>query len=137
MLLIPGSPHYQLLQSMHRLDSFSRTNPASPQAAQAFDEFLRIGHRAHLVEATLLSAIAAIAVAIIFVWLPPLSVWEAVFVVSGFAVYLTGRTGLRYFGGLDALGIGVFAAVIWIGRYSTRKRRPGPDPRPSELRPET
>jgi hypothetical protein len=116
MLLIPHTPHNELLRTMQALDWFSKNGRDSPKANEAFDEFLRIGRQTTVVESTVLPVCAAVAVTVLSLWLSRLSNWDIGLVAAGFAVSRMLRTEIEYLELWDVCGVGVFAAALWIGR---------------------
>jgi hypothetical protein len=92
MLAIPGTPHYRLLQQMFVLDSY-RNTPALDAANAAFDEWLRIGRQAEWVNATILTALAARAVLLLWRRKRPLSALETLSIVAVFAAGVMWRLG--------------------------------------------
>ena len=107
MLWIPGTPHRRLLEQMHVLDSY-RSTPEAPEAGLAFDEFLRIGTQSEVFEATVLSAIAGVTVAVAARLGGPLRIWEALFVAAGFTLIRMVRLSEFVPDAMSLLGTAVF-----------------------------
>jgi len=91
MLTIPGTPHHRSLQQMFVLESY-RESPDVNAANAAFDEWLRIGRQAEWVEATVLPALAA--AGILLLWRrKQLSTIEILSTVAAFTAGVMWRFG--------------------------------------------
>jgi hypothetical protein len=111
MLVIPGTPHYRLLQQMHVLDSY-RNNPDLDAANPAFDEFLRIGRQADWAEATILSAFAAGVVLLLWRRKRQLSSVEILSIVPIFVAGVMWRSGSTRVGAALVTAAFVFGVVL-------------------------
>lgn len=111
MLAIPGTPHYRSLQQMFVLDSY-RSNPNLDAANAAFDEWLRIGRQAEWVEATILTALAAVAVLLLWRRSRPLSAFEIVSIVVMFTAVTMWRVGSAEVDAPLVTTVFVFASVL-------------------------
>ena len=97
MLSIPGTPHYRSLQQVFVLDSY-RNSTDRDAANAAFDEWIRIGRQVDWAEATILTAIAAVMVLLLWRRKRPLSSAETVSIVAVFIAGVMWRNG----SGIDA-----------------------------------
>ena len=105
---------------MHVLDSY-RSTPEAPEAGLAFDEFLRIGTQSEVFEATVLSAIAGVTVAVAARLGGPLRIWEVLFVAAGFTLIRMVRLSEFVPDAMSLLGTAVFGCTVWVAE----RRRAG------------
>jgi|SRR5688572_12463176 hypothetical protein len=123
MFFVPGTPHRRALEQMWVLESY-RTSPEASGAGAAFDEFLRLGEQTRLVDATVVSAAAGVAVALVARASSPLVLRDIAIVVLGFLIGQMWRQGPRMTG-VVLLAIAVFGAVIWVAEWLRRSSSQG------------
>lgn len=116
MLAIPGTPHHRSLQQMSVLDSYRNTTDLDAANA-AFDEWLRIGRQAEWVEATILTALAAGAVLLLWRRKRPLSAFEIVPIVAVFIAGVMWRFGSADVDAPLVTTVLVFTLVLSAARF--------------------
>jgi hypothetical protein len=123
MMLMPFTPHGRMLRGSQVLNSF-RDCTDCEAASAAFDEWLRVGHQAQIVEATVLPIAAGLAVVLVSRFVTPLSLLEVLLVTAGFAIGQALRAGTVRIDVLSVLGAVVFGATLCVHTLWLTRHRP-------------